>query len=251
MATWMGHLRVAEIILPHFPELDPGQFTYGSLAPDFGKPLEGSEDFHPPKEISHFIIKQDDQPVFRDLLFFRNYLSEDAVRDDLRRFSFLMGYFFHLTLDGLWHEWIGNASKRDYSQLIKEHGNEAWWLMKDDWYGIDVQYAQENRDCIFWTEILTMQDFPLYLDFQDKDAVLEQMERIRELYSNPPQDLLERDSFPYLSKKTMDKYVTESVEILLEISGLIYRGKVPQGCETFLDLLPEERFLPYPTPLGD
>jgi hypothetical protein len=51
MATWMGHLRLAETLLHHFLDLDPGQFAYGSLAADFGKPVEGGK-FYPPKEIN-------------------------------------------------------------------------------------------------------------------------------------------------------------------------------------------------------
>ncbi len=116
-----------------------------------------------------------------------------------------MGYFFHLTSDGLWYEWIGRASKRDYADLLEEHEEGAWWMMKGDWYGIDVGYAQENRDCIFWKEILPLKDFPLYLEFQDRDGVRDQVERIQELYSDPPRDLLERAEFPYLSKTTMDR----------------------------------------------
>ena len=115
----MGHLRLAEKLLPHFPDLDPGQFAYGSLAPDFGKPVDDGK-FYPLKEISHLLIKIEGQPVFQDLLFFQKYLSENTVKNDIPRYSFLMGYFFHLTSDGLWHEWIGKASKRDYGDLIEE-----------------------------------------------------------------------------------------------------------------------------------
>ncbi|MFV1949521.1 MAG: hypothetical protein ACC633_06255 [Anaerolineales bacterium] len=78
MATWMGHLRLAETLLPHFPDLDPGQFAYGSLAPDFGKPIEDGK-FYPPKDVSHLLIKNDDQPIFQDLLFFKEYLSGIVV----------------------------------------------------------------------------------------------------------------------------------------------------------------------------
>ncbi len=66
MATWMGHLRVAEKLLAYFPDLDPGQFAYGSLAPDLGKPLDDGK-FYPPKGVSHLMIRVDDASVFQDL----------------------------------------------------------------------------------------------------------------------------------------------------------------------------------------
>ncbi|MFV1949522.1 MAG: hypothetical protein ACC633_06260 [Anaerolineales bacterium] len=162
-----------------------------------------------------------------------------------------MGYFFHLTSDGLWYEWIGRASKRDYADLLEEHGEGAWWMMKDDWYGIDVGYAQENRDCIFWKEIMPLNNTPLYLDFLDRDGVRDQVERIQELYSDPPRDLLERAEFPYLSKTTMDRYVADSIEFLLEFYYLISEGGIPDESNSFLDLFPPERFTPYPAPLGE
>ena len=250
MATWLGHLRVAEKLLPHFPDLDPGQFAYGSLAPDFGKPLKDGS-FYPTKDVSHFLTRVDDKSVFLDLSFFRKYLSEDKASHDIPRYSFLLGYFFHLTMDGLWSRWIGTACKRDYGEMIEEMGEEAWWTMKDDWYGIDVQYAQENREGIFWNEVMALKDLPIYLDFQNNNAVRNQVERIQKLYSDPPADLAERADFPYLSKTTMQRYVDDSAEFLLEYFQLISKDGIPDGCKSFLDLFPPDRFLPYPPPLGE
>ncbi len=62
MATWMGHLCLAETLLPHF--LDPGQFAYGSLAPDFGKLIEDGK-FYPPKEIPHQFFRTEMQSATR------------------------------------------------------------------------------------------------------------------------------------------------------------------------------------------
>ena len=250
MATWLGHLRVAEKLLPHFPELDPGQYAYGNLAPDFGKILEHGS-FFPTKQVTHFMIEVDDQSVFLDLSFYRKYLLDDMAKHDIPRYSFLLGYFFHLTMDGLWSRWIGRACKRDYKEMIEKMGEEAWWTMKDDWYGIDVQYAQENRQGLFWNQVMYLKDLPLYLDFQEKYAVRDQMKRIQKLYSDPPAELVKRAVFPYLKKTTMQKYVDESTDFLLEYYQLITNEGIPDGCETFLDLFPPERFLPYPPPLGE
>jgi hypothetical protein len=250
MATWMAHLRVAEKLLPHWPDLDPGQFAYGSLAPDFGKPL-GEGKFYPPKDISHYYLRIDDRSVFQDLRFYREYLAHDQVKRDNPRYSFTLGYFFHLVMDGLWSAWIGQASKRDNVDMIEELGEEAWWNMKDDWYGLDVQYTQENRDGIFWSQVMAMKELPLYLDFQDHDIVQAQVKRIQMLYSDPPIELAERAEFPYLSEKTLDRYVEDSAAFLLEYYRMLQENGVPDGCDTFQDLFAPERFSPYPAPLGD
>ena len=53
MATWLAHLRVAELILEefHFPEED---FLVGNIAPDCGEPVPGG--FDPPKEVTHWTV---------------------------------------------------------------------------------------------------------------------------------------------------------------------------------------------------
>jgi hypothetical protein len=250
MATWIGHIRVAEALLPHFPGLDPTTFTYGSLAPDFGKPLE-DDSFYPSKEVSHWMIRPGDRSIFQDLKFYREYLMGDQVQEDNARYSFLLGYFFHLVLDGLWGCWIGQACKRDFGDMIEGMGDEAWWKMKEDWYGLDVQYAQGNRDSLFWREVMKMKDLPLYLEFQDQEVVTDQVQRIQKLNSSPPDYLAERKEFPYLSKATMDRYISDSVAFILEYYRMIQEDGIPAGVESFMELFPGERLAPYQGPLGD
>ena len=38
MGTWISHLRIAENLLDHFPELDEITFTFGNLSPDATSP---------------------------------------------------------------------------------------------------------------------------------------------------------------------------------------------------------------------
>lgn len=54
MATWIGHLRIAEHLLNEIEGLDESYFALGSLAPDSGVPDENWENFDPPSEITHF-----------------------------------------------------------------------------------------------------------------------------------------------------------------------------------------------------
>lgn len=249
MATWMGHLRAAEILLESYPDLDRAAFVYGSLAPDFGRPL-GDNKFSPPKEVSHRIVGTWDKELVHDLAFYRDYMLDLRIENGNERYSFLVGYFFHLVMDGLWSAWIGQACKRDFAEMLEEMGEEAWWEMKDDWYGLDVQYARDNKDSLFWTVVMDFEDLPLYLDFQDKQAVDDQVRRIQKLNSDPPQDLAERNEFPYLSAATMERYISDSVAFLLEYWQLLQDG-VPEGTDSFRELFPAERFVPYEAPLGE
>ena len=250
MATWIGHLRIAEGLLPHFPELDRAIFAYGNRAPDFGRPLEDNQ-FSPPKDISHYLVRPEDRSVFDDLRFYREHLDSIKPKEDLPRYSFLLGYFFHLVSDGLWGNWIGQACKRDFADMIEEMGEKAWWEMKDDWYGLDVQFARDHPDSIFWTEVMKMKELPQFLDFQDMDAVEDQVKRIQKLNSDPPPRLVERAEFPYLSAATMDRYVEETVQFLLEYWKLLRDDGVPDGVDSFVGVFPEERFVPYNSPLGE
>jgi len=249
MATWMGHLRAAEKLLEYYPDLDPAAFAYGSLAPDFGRPL-GDNKFSPPKEISHRIVGTWDKELVHDLAFYRDYMLDLKMEDGKERYSFLVGYFFHLVMDGLWSAWIGRACKRDFAAMLAEMGDKAWWEMKDDWYGLDVQYARANQDSLFWTVVMDFKDLPLFLDFQDKPAVDEQVKRIQKFNSDPPVELAERVDFPYLNADTMARYIEDSVIFLLEYWALLQEG-IPDGVDSFRELFPEERFTPYEGPLGD
>jgi hypothetical protein len=38
VGTWISHLRIAETLLAHLPDLDEVAFAYGNLAPDSGIP---------------------------------------------------------------------------------------------------------------------------------------------------------------------------------------------------------------------
>ncbi len=69
MGTWICHLRIAEKLLPHFPELDKTTFAFGNLAPDSGIPNETWTEFDPPKEVTHFLQKGEGEDMIRDLVY--------------------------------------------------------------------------------------------------------------------------------------------------------------------------------------
>ena len=57
MGTWICHLRIAEKLLPHFPELDKTLFAFGNLAPDSGIPTKHGQSLTRPRKLPTFCEK--------------------------------------------------------------------------------------------------------------------------------------------------------------------------------------------------
>ena len=107
MGTWISHLRVAENLLPHFPAVDEVTFTFGNLSPDSGIPNADWTEFDPPKEVTHFLRKDGEEHEIHDLVYYQQYLMDIQPGDDIRLYSFRLGYFFHLICDIMWSNRIG------------------------------------------------------------------------------------------------------------------------------------------------
>ena len=60
MATWLAHLRIAEKIKERIPEIDISYLMMGSIAPDSGEPDGTDRNYNPPKEITHFAVKKEE-----------------------------------------------------------------------------------------------------------------------------------------------------------------------------------------------
>ena len=147
MATWIVHLRLAENLLGMIEGLDPASFALGSIAPDSGIPDEKWENFTPPPEVSHFAAPDDAPWRMADLEFYRRYLASPAEPDDAERFSFLLGYFFHLVTDNLWDRQIGQPTQARLAAEF-EADPQFVWEVKRDWYGLDFIYVRDHPDSV-------------------------------------------------------------------------------------------------------
>ena len=54
MASWMIHLRIADLLLDRIPRLDETAFVFGNIAPDSGIPNADWSVFTPSKSVSHY-----------------------------------------------------------------------------------------------------------------------------------------------------------------------------------------------------
>lgn len=54
MASWMVHLRIADLLMSELENVEKTEFVVGNIAPDSGVPSEDWSYYTPPKVISHF-----------------------------------------------------------------------------------------------------------------------------------------------------------------------------------------------------
>lgn len=207
MATWIGHLRIAERLLAEIPDLDAGYFGIGSLAPDSGVPDEKFEVFDPPTEVTHFKVGGSRRGnAIQDLAFLRKYEAELAPSyADRSEHSFLMGYFFHLVTDHLWDVDVvvpGRAGLPAELRYDKEFARKV----KSDWYGQDFIYLRDHPRALFWRVYLDAEYEHDYLGFLPAAAFRRQMDFLKGLYQ-PDDEEIRRNytrDFPYTNKQQMD-----------------------------------------------
>ncbi|OIN88290.1 MAG: hypothetical protein COS37_08165 [Anaerolineae bacterium CG03_land_8_20_14_0_80_58_20] len=222
MATWIAHLRIAENLLAHIPDLDAAQFAIGSIAPDSGIPDEKWEKFEPPPAVTHFKRSDSVHKDIADLDFYRAYLAYISPQDS-PRFSFRLGYFFHLITDNLWTIKVGKPTQAQYPDQFAADKNFIWEVKKD-WYGLDHIYVRAHPDCLFWRVFLPFdyaQGEPdsTDLDFLPPQALLRQMEYIKSYYQRRDETIDEMCARPliYLPAASMDAFVLESTARIQKI----------------------------------
>jgi len=251
MGTWISHLRIAENLLGHFSEVDDVAFSFGNLSPDSGIPNADWTEFDPPKEVTHFLRKGEGENAIHDLMFYEQYLANIKPEDDIKLYSFRLGYFFHLICDIMWAKRIGAATKRDFKELFDKNPKEAVGIVKDDWYGLDQLYVRDHPEHIFWRVIMTNPNPPSYLPFVQDKALHQQYDHIRKFYSEQEDKWFLSLPYHYLNEKTMSRIVDESVEAVLIVHEKLQSMKNLDGLKSSVSLLPESLTTPYEEPLGN
>jgi hypothetical protein len=253
MGTWISHLRVAELLFSQLPGLDETAFILGSLAPDSGIPNADWTVFDPPKTVTHFLYKGEDEGQIRDLLFYRQYLSPLGPDSDPYRYSFALAYFFHLLCDSLWVKRIWVTTRQVEQQLIAEIGKlQAVNRIKEDWYGLDQRYVRDHRpDCVFWRVLMPAANPQASLPFISDAALGQQLDYIRSFYSQPDSGWVLDRPYPYLNEATVTRFVADCAAATLKIYQRLQVAPPPADALTALSLLDEADLAPYAPPLGD
>ena len=250
MGTWICHLRVAEKLLPHFPELDKTLFTFGNLAPDSGVPNETWTEFDPPKEVTHFLQKGESEDLIRDLVYYREYLADINPQDDIQKYSFRLGFFTHLICDMLWFKYLDATTKTAFHELITEDHQKAWNTFKKDWYSVDQVYNHTHKESLFWQIIHKTPNPPSYLPFVREAALHQQYDYIRKFYGEYDPYWFEDRKYPYLNESTMSRIVDDITQATLFILNELKHADF-QDLRSTAQILPQEYMQPYKMPLGD
>ena len=253
MGTWISHLRIAENLLETFPEFDPATFACGHLAPDSGLPNADWSAFDPPKETTHYLRKGEGEGDIRDLDFYRDYAGELGDGENRERYSFLWGYFFHLLCDHLWSKRVGAPSRRQFATLFseqREQGKDAFWTLKEDWYGLDFRYLRDHPDSLFWRVFLPSPNPPSYVAFIPSSVLHDQLDYKRKFYETDEAGVLDR-TYPYLNEKTMTRFVDDCTSTLSAVYAALRGGADFRNGATALDFVDKAQVTPYASPLGD
>lgn len=225
MASWMVHLRIADNLMNLIGGLDAEQFGIGNIAPDAGVPDENWENFKPAPQITHFQAGQEAAFPSQDLVFFRHYLASIEWDENPERFSFLLGYFFHLITDNLWSVKIHQPTRVRYAYEFERYPGFIGEV-KRDWYGLDFIYLEAHPEALFWRVFLESQYRSNYLDILPLEAIQERVRYIKEFYQRRDEKIeqLTTRPFEYLNQEIMDTFVDKTTERLFQIYELIWQG---------------------------
>ena len=112
MATWIVHLRIADIFIKEqlIPDNHKKEFICGSLAPDCGYGIKDSfGDFSPPPSVTHWT--PDGCKIFCEYNnFYDTYLKGKEANAD---YYLYLGYYMHLLTDF-----------RSYQQSLRSRGDQ-------------------------------------------------------------------------------------------------------------------------------
>ena len=251
VGTWISHLRITENLLPYFPNVDEVTFTFGNLSPDSGVPNADWTEFDPPKEVTHFLRKGEAEHAIHDLIYYQQYLANINPEDGLKRYSFRLGYFFHLICDIIWAKRVWEATQGQFKPLFDADFKKAVGLVKDDWYGLDQLYVRDHPEHIFWRVIMTNPYPPSYLPFVKNKALHHQYDHIRKFYSEQEDKWFLSIPYQYLNETTMTRIVNESIDAVLIVNEKVNSIKNFDGLASSISLLPESLITPYMEPLGN
>lgn len=230
MATWITHLILADRILEKIPSLDRQSFCVGNIAPDCNIENEDWTEFHPPREVTHWMSSSrktanDGERFYR--IHFEQRKSAHASSHEL---SFLLGYYAHLIADAEFQRYIRddervtNVWKRIKEQTVLTHQTagmpETWDTVKKlinknerlkGIFTLEAEYLEEHLDSGYLTEILPLTSFPDYLDYLPHGAIVRKIGIMRYFPESDPG----KYPFVFLSREEYELFLAHTSELIV------------------------------------
>lgn len=207
MATWLAHLRVAEILTAHF-SFHKTDFFAGSVAPDCGIPVPGG--FDPPKEVTHWTSRGKGHCEYDR--FYSEMIAGKSLDDSTR--SFLMGYYCHLMADVLWVRLINEPCKEQNHELYLSDREEYYRRVKPEWYANDHLYLKEHPDNSAFRRFCGISEYPVTcLPYYKRDYVERQIHNIKQFYLHPSEYSTD---FHYLTPAMIQNWVERAAALIIE-----------------------------------
>lgn len=214
MASWMIHLRIADLLLKKIPDLDKEAFIMGNIAPDSGVPNADRTAFIPSKTVSHFRTDNGSckKSIDTDAFIKRYFTAEQQKRWDIGTYSFYLGYLTHLLTDRLWSDRIAFPAFQKHDAWNNSKMTAA---IKADWYDLDFLYLRDHPAFDGFEIYRNIQSFPnVYLDIFSRDAFDARRAFIVRFYQTERQDL-DRE-YQFLSKTEADRFVHDAACAILD-----------------------------------
>ena len=231
MATWVTHLMIADGVLKHFPSLDRHGFCVGNIAPDCNVENEDWTVFTPSREVTHWMQEERKKASDCDA-FCEKYIT--SRRDEIKsaeEYAFLLGYYAHLITDAAFQAMIRNEDRvkaawsrikadEDYA-AASEGMEETWDTIKKlvpkrermrRIYVIEGEYLRDHQDSGYLTEILSLKEFPDYIDYLPSGAIVRKIGVMG--YMPEPDDSVTK--FITMSREEYAAFVNDTMSLVVK-----------------------------------
>lgn len=198
MATWVTHLMIADRIMGLFPALSRHEFMVGNIGPDCNIDSGDGKNFTPAREVTHWMSGK--WKSAGDSERFLHEYVEKKERTDPREESFLLGYYAHLIADAEFQKFIRDEKRvgdvwtriGTHPQLKKAAAGmeESWDSVKAlisledrmrDIFALEKEYLDAHPDSGYLTDIMNLEEFPDYIDYLPKGAIVRKIKLLRYL----------------------------------------------------------------------
>ena len=231
MATWVTHLMIADSVLQHFPSLDRHGFCVGNIAPDCNVENEDWTAFTPSREVTHWMQGERKKASDCDA-FYEEYIAKRrAGIQSAEEYAFLMGYYAHLITDAAFQKMVRDENrvkavwkriKENESLLERSIGMEETWdnakklIPKRIWighiYSLEAEYLNAHPDSGYLTEILTLKEFPDYIDYLPEGAIVRKIGVMGYL----PKVNEGLGEWIAISRDEYEAYIQETIQMILK-----------------------------------